>query len=292
METETQTVPVVENNVGETTSLETAPATQVVEQPQETTASPEVETGSKEPQAPEVSRRKPSDYYRERNTIRELRETVNQLQKKIEDREPLKTNKPDTTEVDFDAAHFSPDHKRILLAREKSLREAYDAKISAIEQKLDGWQESRKNAEVEQKYQEALEKLFPKTSPESNETLEQRIKRDPERSARIKEFLVESGLNEFAKVNPGMAVEIALQKLGEKSKPNPTILKKGLMGASGSGNPGQGAQRSTEQDLRSENKKFSDQLDVNPSLRFDAKFMERRALVLANLERLVKEKRG
>lgn len=284
--------PVVETTAGETAAPETQPTTQVADEPQSTNTAP-VETSNNAPQVTEPSRRKPSDYYRERQTIRELKETVASLQKRMEERAALPEKKPDTQNVpDFDPAHFSPEHKRILLAREQALRDAYDAKVAQIEQKLNGWQESKANEVVERKHQEALEKLFPKSSPDSNETLEQRIKKDPERAMRIKEFLVESGLNEFSKVNPELAVEIALQKLGEKPKANPTVLKKNLMGGAATGNPGMGEKRSvSEQDLRAENRKLSDQLSANPSLRQDVKFMERRAQILGDLERLVKEKR-
>ncbi len=290
---ETIPVPVVENKGAEPPSTETPPPAQAAAEPQETTTV-QVENGSKEPQVTETSRRKPSDYYRERQTIRELKETVSNLQKRMEEQATFREEKkPDIAAIaEFDPAHFSPDHKRILLARESALREAYDAKISALEQKINGWQQSQVEIETSRKHQEALEKLFPKTSPDSNETLEQRIKKDPERAARIREFLIDSGLNEFSKVNPDLAVEIALQKLGEKPQANPTIIRKNLMGGPNTGNPGMGEKRGvTEQDLRSENKKLSDQLSANPSLRRDVKFMERRAQVLVELERLVKEKR-
>lgn len=291
MNEETLTAPVVESPAVEPAAPETAPATQVVEQPQETTPN-QVEVSGNQPQVPDTSRRKPSDYYRERQTIRELKEEVAALKKFRE--EQASANKPQAVvpEVpDFDPAHFSPEHKRILLAREKALRDAYDAKFAAYEQRLTEAQENKAQAETERKHQEALEKLFPKTSPDSNETLQQRIAKDPERARRIKDFLIESGLNEFSKVNPELAVEIALQKMGEKPKANPTILKKGLMGGNGTGNPGMGEKRSVgEQDLRAENKKINDQLDANPALRFDEKFMERRRQVMGEIERLVTKK--
>lgn len=292
MEIETITTPVVESAGVETPSQETPQTTQVVPEPQDTTTM-QVEPSSKEPQVVEPSRRKASDYYQERKTIRELKESVALMQKKLEEKATFKEEKkPDVPEVpDYDPAHFSPDHKRILAAREKALQQAYDAKIAALEQRFTGIEEKKANAEVERKHQEALEKLFPKTSPESSETLEQRIKKDPERAMRIKEFLIESGLNEFSKTNPELAVEIALQKLGDRPKPNPTVLKKTLMGGNGTGNPGMGEKRTvSEQDLLAEKNKLSAQLETNPSLRHDAKFMERRSQVLSELERLVTKK--
>lgn len=294
MEEQTITAPAAEGTGTESPALETTQVAQATPEPQEA-STVQVENGSNEPQVPETPRRKPSDYYRERQTIRELKETVSMLQKRMEEKATLKEDKKSDVPAvpDFDPAHFSPEHKRILLAREQALRAAYDEKVAAIEQRLNGWQENKAQEETSRKHQEALEKLFPKTSPDSKETLEERIKKDPERAIRVKQLLIDSGLNELSKTNPDAAIKYALWELGEGPKPtNPTILKKALMGGVGTGNPGMGGKNATnEQDLRAENKKLSDQLDANPSLRQDVKFMERRAQVLTDLERLVKEKR-
>lgn len=212
------------------------------------------------------------------------------LQKRMEEKATQKEDKAVAPEVpDFDPAHFTPDHKRILAAREKALRDAYDSKISALEQKFNGWQENKAAEETSRKHQEALEKLFPKTSPESKESLEERINRDPERAMRIKELLIDSGLNELSKINPDKAVKYVLMELGEQTKPNPTVLKKNLMGGSGAGSGG-GSKASTTDSLLSEKNKINAQLDVNPALRFDEKFMARRAQVLGDIERLVTKK--
>lgn len=293
MENETLTVPATEDAVVEPAVTETQQPAQAAPEPQTVVASPEVEAGSKEPQAPERQRPKPSDYYRERQRIRDLEKTIAQLSKWKEESESAKNKKePAVPEVpDYDPNHFSPEHKRILSAREQALRSNYDAKISALEQKLYSMEEGKTVAESERKNQEALEKLFPKTSPDSKESLQERIAKDPERAMRIKEFLVESGLNEFSKINPDLAVEIALEKLGEKPKPNPTVLKKALMGSNGSGNPGVGSNKgSNEADLLAEKNKLNTQLELNPSLRGDPKFIEQRTRVLEALEKLVTKK--
>jgi len=287
------TAPVVEGTGSEPPALETPQPAQAAPEPQPATAS-EVEAGSKVPQVPEPTRRRPaSDYYRERQAVRELKEEVAALRKWREEQASLNQKPPVAPDVpDFDPAHFSPEHKRILAAREKALRDHYDAQIAALKQDFTGWRESAAVAEQERKQQEALEKLFPKTSPDSKETLQERIAKDPERAHRIKEFLIESGLNELSKTNPDLAVKYALMELGEAQKPtNPTVLKKTLMGGTGTGNPGMGDKRSvSEQDLLAEKKKLNDQLDANPSLRQDEKFMERRRQVLGEIERLVTKK--
>lgn len=295
LEEQTITAPVVEGAAVETVVTETPPSTQVPAEPQETTTG-EVESGSKEPQVPEPARRKPSDYYQDRKTIRELKETVSQLRKWKEEQESVRKQQPQTAapEIpDFDPQHFSPEHKRILLAREKSLRDAYDAKISALEQRFGGWQQEKVVAESDRKQQEALEKLFPKSSPDSRETIQERIDKNPERAARIQEVLLSTGLNDFFNKNPDMAFKMLMQEIGEApSAANPTVLKKSLMGGANSGNPGMGDKRTrTEQDLRAELKKIGDQLDQNQSLRLDSKFMERKRQVQDDLQRLVTEKR-
>lgn len=293
---ETLTIPAVGDIGTETPAPETSQAAQAAPESQSTTTS-EVDAGSKEPQVPEAPRRKPSDFYRERQTIRELKETVAELRKKQEELDSArnKTQAVAPEPVDFDPAHFSPEHKRILLAREKFLRDKYDAEITALKQEVSGWKESQVMEQADRKNQEALEKLFPKSSPDSKETLAERVARDPERAERIRDLLINSGLNELSKTDPERAVKYALMELGEATgKPaNPTVLKKNMMGGNTSGNPGMGQKRSvSEQDLRAENKKLSDQLGENPALRSDEKFMERRRQVMSELEKLVQEKRG
>lgn len=289
--TETITTPAAPSETTEPVSTETQQPAQAA--PESQSAAPgQVEASSNQPQVPAAPRPRPSDYYRERQSIRELKETVARLQQTLNEKASLKKEEPGLPEVpDFDPQHFSPEHKRILLAREQAREAALRNEIAALKQEVYGWKESKQAEEGERKNQEALEKLFPKTSPDSKESLQERIRKDPERAARIREFLVESGLNEFSKVNPDLAVEIALQKLGETRPSNPTVLKKALMGGNGSGNPGMGDKRTvTEQDLMAEKNKLSAQLEAEPSLRFDEKFMERRRQVLGELERLVTKK--
>lgn len=288
METEVITDPAAAGDTGVETPSSTAtpPAAQAPAEPQ--TADPSVvDTRSKEPQAPVAPRgMQPSDHFRERNRIRKLEETIANLNKKLEDSLKPKTAAADEV-PDFDPAHFSPEHKRILAAREQALQRRLDA----MEEKFQSALAQREEREVERRNQEVLEKLFPKSSPESRETLEERINKDPERAMRIKEFLLDSGLNEFFNVNPQLAEEILLAKLGEQPKAtNPKVLPKSLMGASNSSSGNGSRQGRTEQDLASELRKLNEQLAENQSLRDDPKFMEQRAKLLSDLTTLVRKK--
>lgn len=287
---ETLTVPAVQDAGVEPPSTETQPPAQAPAEPQETATNPEVEVGSKVPQEPEPPRRKPSDYYRERETIRSLKEQIALQNQRFDELTSLlkKKDEPGTPEaVDFDPAHFSPEHKRILLAREKALRD----EIATLKSEFSGWQKSKAEEENNRKMQGALEKLFPKSSPDSTESLQERMAKDPERTDQIRELLISSGLNELAKVNPDLAVEVVLQKMGSPT-PNPTVLPKSLMGGVKTGNPSGGNKPDPEANLLAENKKIDAQLEANQALRFDEKFMARRRQVIDELARLMKEKRG
>ena len=245
MAEETITVPVVQDPAIEPAATETPQTTQVAPEPQPTTPA-SVEGGGKEPQVPEATRKRPSDYYQERKRFRELSDEVASLRKWKEEQALLRDkDKPAAPDVpDFDPQHFSPEHKRILQAREQALRQALiEEARGLVKQELTTWQESAKAQEVERKHQEALEKLFPKTSSDSKETLQERIDANPDRAERIREILAESGLNELSKINPDKAAQYVLMELGESTKANPTILKKELMGAAPTGNPSMGTKR-------------------------------------------------
>lgn len=285
---QTLTAPVVEGNGNEIPSTEIQPPAQAPAESQTTTTG-EVDPGSKEPQAVETPRRKPSDFYRERQRIRNMEDTIALQNKKYEELAALIKQKepgaPPSEQLDHSLINVDPD--KYLSMREKKLID----KITSLEQQVSGWQTNQEVSKKNQKSLEALEKLFPKTSPDSNETIEQRVNKDPERAERIREFLVSSGLDKLSEVNPDLAVKYALLEIGEAKKPNPMVLKKTLMGGASTGNPSAGANRAnSEQDLKSENKKINDQLEAQPALRFDKAFMERRRQVLDNIERLVTKK--
>lgn len=281
-----------ESAVVETTSPETLPVAQAPVEPQPAVSAP-VESVSNEPQVPEAPRRKPSDYYRERQRIRTMEDTITTLSQRQEELLSLiKKEKEPGAPADgkFDPNVFFQDPEKVLTSREQRLLN----EINSLREEFRGQKEQQVAEQKNQKSLEALEKLFPKSSPESKETLQERVQRDPERADRIRTFLKESGLDEFSKVNPDLAVEIALQKLAEKpATPNPTVLKKTMMGGVGTGNPSGGGKAGPNEDsLRAELRKLSDLAAADPNLRRDPKHVERKGQVMEQLERLMKEKRG
>ncbi len=141
--------------------------------------------------------------------------------------------------------------------------------------------------------QEALEMLFPKSSPEAAESLDARILANPELADKIVSLMKSTGLDVLSRTHPKEAVRLTMKLLEEKPAPNPTVLKKSLMGGTARGNPNVGGQRPrAEKDLLSELKKMNDQLDSNPSLRQDTEFKKRRGMVMQELERLTQEVTG
>lgn len=262
------------------------------------TGSNGVDTTSKEPQVTETAR--PSQqlpqydglFRQEKKRIRRLEETINLQNKRMEELiSSFKSKDTAASEPEkFDPKAFFDNPEAILTARERKLLN----EIGSLRQEVSDWKVNQEAEQKNRKSLEALEKLFPKSSPDSNESLAQRVNRDPERAERIKEFLEETGLDQFSLINPDLAVEIAMHKLGERQQtPNPTVLKKTAMGGVSTGNPGMGSKtRSTLDDYRSELKKLSDEAEKNPNLRFDDKFKTKRAEVIKGLERLMEEKRG
>ena len=264
-------------------TLETAPA---ASEPQSTNAT-QVEGGDNKPQTQEPPKPQYEGLMRaERKRIRRLEETINQLQKRLEQPSPksdgLKNEPLDHTLINQDVDKY-------LTLREQRTLQPYEQRILALERR---W-EDKVVQEENQKSLGALEKLYPKSSPDSNETLEERVNRDPEYSERLKEFFNTPAMKAMSVADPDGAVEYAIYKLGIKPPVNPTVIKKSAMGGTGSGNPGMGNKTSvSESDLLSELKKLNTQLGINPELRKDEKFLKRKADVMQQLERLVTRKKG
>lgn len=281
------TAPVATSDGNEIPSTETQPPAQAPAEPQTATTIP-VENGSNTPQIAETPRRKPSDFYRDRQRVRNLEEQIASQNKKYEELAALIKKEKETgvppPDVPLDHSLINVDPDKYLSMRERKLMD----RLEALEGRLES---DKRNQEVTQKNQkslEALEKLFPKSSPDSRETLAERVNKDPERAERIKLLIAEDGLDNL---DPEKAAKYILKELGEAKKPNPTVLNKTLMGGVSTGNPGAGDKRAvSEADLRSENKKMNDQLDQNQALRFDEKFMERKRQVMDSLMRLVTKK--
>ena len=261
------------------------------ETPQEpkTTLEPKVEGSVEKPQAHaernNSSAERPYDgmFRSERKRIRRLEETNNQLSEKIEKLVTLLEDKKKTSEpLDHNMILTDPD--KYLTAREQKLRE----EIQALRNDVLTERQAQVKVETERKGLEAIEKLFPKTSPDSKETLEERVQKNPERAEALKEFFDAPKIKAITNIDPESSVELALAKFGvPETKPDPLVLKKSTMGGTATGNPSGGNKGNSEEDLLAEKRKLDAQLEANPKLRWDEGFKKKKAELMKNLERLV-----
>ena len=287
MEDETLTAPPETGNGTETPPQETE--TPSGSQPQDTGVD-KVESTNQPPQEPEPPRRKPSDFFRERQRIRKIEDTISTLaEKQAELLSFLRSEREKSGETGsgkFDVESFFKDPEPILSEREKRLLK----EIEGVKAEIQGWKQEQTKTKVDQTRQEALELLFPKSSPDSKESLEIRVNADPERTERILELLKEPGVIQLFESNPERAAKFVLMEAGEPAK-NPTIISKKLMGATRGGTAPGGAKTMNKDDLRKELGKIKDELGANPSLRGDEKFMRRRNQVVSDLEKLMMEEK-
>ena len=273
----------VESETAEPVKQETLPQTQVHVEPQ-TTDTPQVEGADNKPQSQEHSRPYDGLFRQERKRIRRLEETNSQLLKKLTEFETLlKPQNVQSEPLDHSLLLTEPD--RYLSQREQKLVN----EINALRGEVTNWKQTQEIQAQERRGLEALEKLFPKSSPDSKETLEDRVNKDPERADRLREFFNRPSVKAMADIDPDEAVEYAMEKLGLKeSKPNPLVLKKSAMGGVNTGNPSMGTKISvSEQDLLSQLKKLNEQLSQDSSLRLDDNFKKRKAEVISALQKLV-----
>ena len=138
---------------------------------------------------------------------------------------------------------------------------------------------------------EGLELLFPKSSPESTETLEQRIRKDPEYAERVQEILNSPSFSKLAAIDPKEAAELARIRLDSIKPPqSPKVISKTLMGSTARGNPGGG--KMTVESKMAELRKLTAEVDANPSLRHNEKHKAARATLMRDVESLMQEKRA
>lgn len=295
METEVITVPPVGDAGFESPSIETPPQAQAPAEPQSTDVAPEVERNDNVPQATDAQRVKPSGFYRERERVRKLEEAYKAQSHKMEEMANLlreiRNPKPDVSAIQkITAEELLNDPEKVLSSREERLLKEFNSMKEEISQlKNQGVQAESMKAE-----REALEMLFPKSSPDADESLEQRLD-NPERRELLEKVLkANPSLDRLMRIDPKGAAEFVLDKLN-KSKPqsSPNVIPKSLMGSTARGNPTGGAKQGlTLEDKMSELKKLSAEIENSPALRFDAKHKERRDKLRSEIDGLMKEKRG
>lgn len=279
----------------ETPSIETPPQAQAPAEPQSTDVAPEVERNGNSPQAPNAQRVQPSSYYRERERVRRLEEAYKAQSQRMEEMANLlreiKNPKPDVSAIQkITAEELLNDPERVLSSREERLIKEFNSLKEEISQlKNQGAQAESMKVE-----REALEMLFPKSSPDADEPLEERLD-NPERRELLEKVLkANPSLDRLMRIDPKGAAEFVLDKLN-KSKPqtSPNVIPKSLMGSTVRGNPSGGSKQGlTLEDKMSELKKLSAEVEKDPALRFDAKHKERREKLRSEIDGLMREKRG
>ena len=250
-----------------------------------------VEGNDNKPQVTEPQRKqKPSDFYREREKFRRLEETQKLTQKRLDEIAEFLKPKPEIqSEQPFDKDKFFLDPEPTFKNREQKLL----AEISLIKQELLGLKNQTVNNEKMSAEREALEMLFPKSSPDANETLEQRLENEERKEALENLFKANPGLDRLMRIAPKEAAELALLKLGSvKPQTSPNAIKKSLMSGQIRGNPMGGTKmQNTVESKVAELKALNEQAKEKPQLRFDEDFNKRKTDLNLEINRLLKEER-
>ena len=294
MDTEIINPPVVDAGAGiEPPSWETPPKAQASEEPQKEVSTPnQVEVKDNVPQVTVPQRIKPSDYYRERERIRRLEETNSGLSKKMDEMTNLiremRNPKPDGTVIaKLTAEELLQDPEKVFNAREQRLLNEFQT----LRQEISDLRNEKVNSERNQQEREALEMLFPKASPDSNESLEDRIENSERKEFLDNFFKQNPALDRMMRIDPKSAAELALLKLSQtKPQVTPKVIPKSLMGNTARGNPsGGGKQKTSVEDLMSDLKKLSKEASDIPSLRHDVEHRKRREALMKEIETLAQE---
>lgn len=283
------TTPVVEGNVPESTSQEAQAPAQAVPETQPTTDT-KVERVDNKPQAVETQRAKPSDFYRERERVRRLEQSLQTQSQRMEEMvsliRELKNPNPDVSNIKkLTAEELLNDPEKAFQMREQR----YYADLNALKEEISQLKNKESVTERTKMEREALEMLFPKSSPDANESLEQRL-RNAERVELIESILqANPDLDAFSKVNPKAAAKYLLVELNQqRPQSSPNAIPKTLMGAVQRGSPGAGRKVSAE-DAMTDYKKMAKEMELKPELRFNKEHKAKRDQLLADAERLAKE---
>lgn len=304
--------PAVEGPADGTAAQDPGSGSQEPNQVQETAAT-QVEPGAQEASSTEQSRttQRPASYYSQKREFGRLRETIAEQNRRIEEmsnlfrqREqptaPQKPNLPDWLK-NPQAFWENPQENLYRLqqeAKEQATKEALEQFRRMLPSAL---QEHSTRQERERNMQDALEMIFPNKA-DTKLTLEQRIASDPNRADRIMQILNEKGLNQLSQSHPKEAAEFALMQFDKETAkaapsrpaPNPTVLKKSLMGPTATGNKLTGGEKAmpTLQELRAQKEQMEKQLEGHSELHFDADFRTKRAELMRQYDVAIKEQRG
>lgn len=294
-EVKTTTQP-AEGVPGQTPGSQVPPSTPQGSTTEQTAGPTEVDSQAQRDTSKEGAR--PSDFYRDRKMGKRMTSIENAI---LDIQEGLKTIRQPSVpsqpqQQPFDSDKFLTDPEAILREREAKVRE--DTRRELLEKDVpELLKQQEQVSKAERQKQEALELLFPKSSPSAIESLEQRVRKNPERTAEIELILEESGLEEYAKINPKHAAQLTLQELDKRiaaRRPqNPNVINKGLMGGTGTGGqvPG-GKTMPTLAELQAQRRALDAELEKNSFLMNDPEFQKKRALIKEQLAQIYTENRG
>lgn len=293
------TAPVVEGLPEGTGSQEAQPGSQEPVQSQETTHPQGREDGQQPSSQGEA--RKPSQFYRERQLYKtkmenlersnaELREIVSKMQNPA-------ASPPARPALKLDKDAFWQDPAKpldeILTEREKLWKE--DIKREILETDLPKHlSEADARRKDESNRQEALELIFPKSGQDDKRTLKERSEANPERTAKIHQFVVDNHLDLIWEKDPQKAASLVAMALGEnraQTPKNPNAIKKSLTGSTATGSPisAGGKQMATLAEIKAQYEALDVQVDKNPDLRYDPSWKGKRAELKNQLIALAKE---
>lgn len=294
MENDTLTAPPVEGSGEGTPSQATETTEQSGAQPQSTGVT-EVDANVQSASSEASERPKASDFYRSRKEVQALRNMVQDLQKQIQAQA-----KPQTSDVvpppkdDFNIDEFWKDPKSYQERREQVIREQIRREI--LEKDVPHILTQREQQISSQKReQEALELMFPVDSAKPGQSLEDRIKTNPERSQRIIEILQSKKLDILGQTAPKEAAELALmiyeREMSKNVQPrNPAAPKKGQLVSTATGVQTMGGiKKMNYGEIKTKIDEMNRKMSENPEIRFDDKFVSERALLKEQLSKLAKE---
>ena len=302
---EVLTTTTVEGSAPESAPQEAVPVpseTQGTEQSQTTVQtqveSPESKATSHPPERPKP----PTSFYakqrREKEEMRRLMETVNKMSEELK---TLKTKpsdekaKPELSDEEEEREFWAkgPKYHKQKIAE---LEEKFEQKLKELREKgiKEVLSESKSEEVKERNRQEAMDMLFPKSSPDSKETMDERINRDPKRKEAIDQIGQKFGLAEMLREDPVGAASIALEmyRLMNPTEPPRSALapKKSQMSSNSSGTPPGGSKMNTPNDLKAKFEQMQERLSNDPALFQNEAFKNEWETLSVEMTKVIKPK--
>ena len=293
-ENEVSTLP-VEGDFGTTPETQgTEPSAQAPAEPQETGPAQVESEDTKQSNQPSGRRIPPSGYIK----IRQLERTVKDLTERLQKWDSAKTSSPEVpptpkpNPADLERK-FWGNPIAYQEERERQLRE--ELKKELLEKEFPEYL-SRKEQEKEyqRNSERALELIFPKSNPASEEGLKERITKEASRAEKIIKILQETGLDEVSKTDPVKAARTVMElyefKYPSKQARSPNAPSKAQMASTASSSSSGGKKMPTPQELKTEVDALRQRMSDNPEVRFDETFMQRWNNVNAEYSKLIQTK--